>query len=48
MTFKWGRDDCSTSPSTDEVHTFPEPTMTRTEMMDYFSENFSMSETEVI
>merc|ERR1711997_123206 len=48
MTFKWGRDDCSTSPSTDDVHTFPAATMTRTEMIDYFSDHFSMNETEVL
>ena len=48
ITFKWGRIDCDMSPSTDDVYEFPEPTMNRTEMMDYFSENFAMNETEVM
>jgi len=45
--FKWGREDCNTAPSTEDLHEFPEPTMTRSEMMDYFSLNFDMDEAEV-
>ena len=47
ITFKWGREDCPTSPSTAETHTFPSPTMSRSEMMTYFSDNYSFTEDEV-
>ena len=47
MVFKWGRTDCDDSPSTSEVHEFPEPTMDRSSMMDYFSEHYEMNENEV-
>ena len=47
ITFKWGRDDCATSPSTTETHEFPEPTMSRSEMMEYFSTHFGFTEDEV-
>ena len=48
MTFRWGRVDCDTSPDTADVHVFPDPTMNRTAMMAYFSDNYDMSETEVV
>lgn len=48
LTFKWGREDCDTSPYTEDVHEFPEPTMSRSEMMAYFSTHFDMDEDEVI
>ena len=47
MVFRWGRTDCDDSPSTSEVHEFPEPTMDRSSMMDYFSEHYDMNENEV-
>lgn len=46
--FKWGRVDCETSPTTTETHTFPEPTMTRAEMMTYFDTHFGFTENEVV
>ena len=46
ISFYWGRNDCETSPYTIDEHEFPEPTMSRTEMMDYFSENFGMDQYE--
>ena len=33
--------------STTETHEFPEPTMSRSEMMDYFSTHFGFTEDEV-
>ena len=47
MVFRWGRTDCDDSPSTSEVHEFPEPTMNRSSMMNYFSEHYDMNENEV-
>ena len=47
MTVKWGRTDCATSPDTDDEHEFPEPTMTRDEMMTYFSDHYGYTEDEV-
>ena len=47
ITFTWGRVDCADSPSTTDVHTFPEPTMDYSEMMEYFSDMFGMDEDEV-
>jgi len=48
MTFRWGRTDCSTSPSTTDVHEFPEPTMSRADMMEYFSDHYGFTEDEVV
>ena len=48
--FVGGRQDCSTSPSTTAMNPFPAPTMTRTEMMNWFKSNpsgFGMEDTEV-
>ncbi len=42
MTFRWGREDCPTSPETDEVLLLPEPTMTGPEMFDYFANGTGM------
>ena len=47
MVFRWGRTDCDDSPSTSDVHEFPEPTMDRSSMMNYFSEHYDMNENEV-
>ena len=47
IVFKWGREDCADSPSTSELHTFPGATMTRNEMMTYFSTNYGFNENEV-
>ena len=49
FTFKWGRVDCDTAPYAPDVHhTFPEPVMSRTEMMDFFLTEFDMGETEAM
>ena len=48
LTFKWGRVDCDTSPTCEDEHEFPEPTMTRDEMMAFFLEWFNMDEDEVM
>ena len=47
MTVRWGRSDCSTAPDTTDVHTFPSPTMSRSEMMAYFASEFGFNENEV-
>jgi len=47
ITFKWGRVDCATSPSTTEMHVFPGATMNRAEMMSYFNTEFGFTENEV-
>jgi len=47
MTFRWGRTDCATSPTTIDEHEFPEPTMKRAKMMSYFGEHYDFSEDEV-
>jgi len=47
MTFRWGREDCTDSPTTTETHVFPDPTMSRSEMMNFFSQNYGFSENEV-
>merc|ERR1711881_587221 len=43
-----GRQDCPTSPATDEIFEFPGPTMTRDEMMSWFAEDFDMTEPQVV
>ena len=48
LTFKWGRTDCDDSPYTDDEYTFPEGTMTRSEMMEYFSDHFGYTKKEVV
>jgi len=47
MIFRWGRTDCATAPTTTDVHTFPSPTMSRSEMMTYFDTEFQFTENEV-
>ena len=47
ITFYWGRDDCSTSPTTNENFTFPDPVMNRTEMMDFFHDQYGFNESQV-
>ena len=48
MTFQWGREDCETSPYTDEEWTFPKATMGSQEMFDYFATNFSYSTQQTV
>ena len=48
LTFKWGRTDCDDSPYTTDTNTFPEGTMTRSEMMDYFEDHFGYTKKEVV
>ena len=45
--FKYGRQDCETSPNTDEVFDFPSGSMDRTELMQYFSNHFGYTSSEV-
>lgn len=50
IVFKGGRVDCPTSPQDSDHHDFPDPAMSRTQMMNWFAENesgFSMNENEV-
>ena len=47
ITFKYGRQDCETSPNTDEVFDFPSGSMDRTELMEYFSNHFGYTSSEV-
>ena len=46
--FKHGRVDCPTSPTTTEMHKFPEPTMFGKEMFQYFQDMFGFTRAEVI
>ena len=39
--------DCSTSPSTSDVHNFPSATMNYDEIMDYFEDEFELNPLEV-
>ena len=48
IVFKWGREDCTTSPTTAELHIFPGATMSRSAMMNYFSTNYGFDENEVM
>ena len=50
LSFVGGRPDCPTSPSHNELHEFPNPNMTRSQMMNWFMRNkngFGMHEREV-
>lgn len=48
VTFKTGRVDCSNDTyNTTDVHTFPEPTMDRASMYEFFANEFDFSEDEV-
>ena len=37
ITFKGGRTDCPTSPGDDKFHVYPDPSMNRSEMLNWFS-----------
>ncbi len=45
--YYWGRKDCPTSPYTNNIYEFPQPTMNSTEMFDYFQETFNLDIPEV-
>ena len=47
ITFKYGRQDCDTSPITDEVFYFPSGSMNRTELMNFFYNHFGYTSSEV-
>ena len=47
FTFYTGREDCATAPYTTETFHFPTPTLTSTEVYDYFLSEFGFSRTEV-
>ena len=50
ITFKSGRTDCPSSPSDNENHVFPDPSMNRSEMLNWFSSTdfgFGMNESQV-
>ena len=50
ITFKGGRIDCSTSPGDNEDHVFPDASMNRTAMFNWFSKTdfgFGMNEKQV-
>ena len=50
ITFKGGRVDCPHSPGDIADHTYPNPNMNRTEMLDWFGNNpdgFSMNAAQV-
>ena len=51
LTFKGGRIDCPHSPSDTADHTYPNPNMNRTEMLDWFEKSpdgFAMTAEQVI
>lgn len=39
VTFKGGRVDCTSSPNDEALHQYPDPIMSRTEMLDWFANN---------
>ena len=39
ITFKGGRVDCTSSPNDEALHQYPDPIMSRTEMLDWFANN---------
>ena len=48
--FKGGRVDCPTSPLTEDIYPFPDPSMQREEMMEFFADpvnGFGFTENEV-
>ena len=47
-TFKYGRTDCANSPSTNEVFEFPEGTMNKSAMLEYFADHFGYTTDEVV
>ena len=48
ITFYSGRTDCSTSPTTDETFDFPDGSLDRTELLDYFTNHFGYTTDEVV
>ena len=50
ITFKGGRVDCGNSPGDDADHVYPNPAMSRTEMLDWFAvhpDGFGMNANQV-
>ena len=50
ITFKGGRVDCGNSPEDDSDHVYPNPAMSRTEMLDWFAvhpDGFGMNANQV-
>ena len=47
LTFKSGRTDCATSPTTDAMNNIPEPDMSGEEMFAWFDEELDMTPEEV-
>ena len=47
LTFKGGREDCSTSPDDTQEHTYPDGNMNRAEMMELMLDDFGMDENAV-
>ena len=39
ITFKGGRVDCPSSPNDESYHNYPDPIMSRAEMLDWFANN---------
>ena len=48
LTFRGGRQDCATSPTTDAQDNFPSPNFSGEEMFAWFEEEFDMSPDEVL
>jgi len=48
ITFYSGRTDCSTSPTTDETFDFPDGSLDRTELLEYFTDHFGYTTDEVV
>ena len=47
ITFQYGRQDCSTSPTTTDVNLFPDASWDRETLMVYFSDHFGYTTDEV-
>jgi len=47
-TFKTGRQDCDTSPTTTVLHTFPEPHMTHTELFNFMNNDFGLTTDQTV
>merc|ERR1712088_352053 len=47
-TFKTGREECDTSPTTTVLHTFPEPHMTHTELFDFMTQDFGLTTDQTV
>lgn len=47
-TFKTGREECDTSPTTTILHTFPEPHMTHTELFNFMTQDFGLTTDQTV